>query len=144
MPGSERQLGRSRSCDASLPTLRICLAGSAAGIGLGKLTATISAPPTLSTVRGDGVRQVVMTLSEYEQRTLDGIETNCRREDPAFADRMNLTAAKRSNRAVLLAHWGDLDRLADADDRRRTGPQTGVHRGPCRLLRARPDRCGSG
>jgi hypothetical protein len=52
------------------------------------------------------VRQVVMTLSEYEQRTLDGIESNCRREDPAFTDRMNLTAAqRRSGRAVLMAHW---------------------------------------
>jgi hypothetical protein len=52
------------------------------------------------------VRQVVMTLSEYERRTLDGIETNCRREDPAFADRMNLTAAQqRGSRAVLMAHW---------------------------------------
>ena len=47
-----------------------------------------------------------MSLSEYEQRTLDGIETNCRREDPAFADRMNLTAAQqRSSRTVLMAHW---------------------------------------
>ena len=47
-----------------------------------------------------------MTLSEYERRTLDGIETNCRREDPAFADRMNLTAAQqRSSRAVLMAQW---------------------------------------
>ena len=45
-----------------------------------------------------------MTLSEYERRTLDGIETNCRREDPAFADRMNLTAAQqRGSRAVLMA-----------------------------------------
>jgi uncharacterized membrane protein len=52
------------------------------------------------------MRQAMMTLSEYEQRTLDGIETNCRREDPAFADRMNLTAAQqRSGRAVLMAHW---------------------------------------
>jgi len=33
------------------------------------------------------VRQVVMTLSEYERRTLDGIENNCRREDPAFPNR---------------------------------------------------------
>ena len=41
------------------------------------------------------VRQVVMTLSEYERRTLDGIENNCRREDPAFPDRMNLTAAQQ-------------------------------------------------
>ena len=45
-----------------------------------------------------------MTLSEYERHTLDGIETNCRREDPAFADRMNLTAAQqRGSRAVLMA-----------------------------------------
>jgi hypothetical protein len=47
-----------------------------------------------------------MTLSEYEQHTLNGIENNCRREDPAFVDRMNLTAAQqRSSRAVLMAHW---------------------------------------
>ncbi len=45
-----------------------------------------------------------MTLSEYERRTLDGIENNCRREDPAFADRMNLTAAQqRSSRSVVMA-----------------------------------------
>ena len=51
------------------------------------------------------VRQVVMTLSEYEQRTLDGIENNCRSEDPAFADRMNLTVAQqRRSRSVVLAH----------------------------------------
>jgi hypothetical protein len=50
------------------------------------------------------VRQVVMTLSEYEQRTLDGIETDCRRSDPAFADRMDLTAAQqRSSRSVVMA-----------------------------------------
>jgi hypothetical protein len=50
------------------------------------------------------VRQVVMTLSEYERRTLDGIENNCRREDPAFPDRMNLTAAQqRSGRPVVMA-----------------------------------------
>jgi len=36
-----------------------------------------------------------MTLSEYERRTLDGIENNRRREDPAFPDRMNLTAAQQ-------------------------------------------------
>jgi len=47
-----------------------------------------------------------MTLSEYEQHTLNGIENNCRREDPAFVDRMNLTAAQqRSSRAVVMAHW---------------------------------------
>jgi hypothetical protein len=45
-----------------------------------------------------------MTLSEHERRTLDGIETNCRREDPAFADRMGLTTARqRRSRAVVLA-----------------------------------------
>jgi hypothetical protein len=50
------------------------------------------------------VRQVVMTLSEYERRTLDGIENDCRREDPAFADRMNLTVAQqRGRRLVVMA-----------------------------------------
>ena len=45
-----------------------------------------------------------MTLSEYERRTLDGIETGCRTEDPGFADRMDLTAAQqRSSRAVVMA-----------------------------------------
>jgi hypothetical protein len=37
----------------------------------------------------------------------------------------------------------DLDRLVDADDRWRTGPRIGVHRGVRRLLRAHPDRDGS-
>jgi hypothetical protein len=45
-----------------------------------------------------------MTLSEYEQRTLDGIETGCRREDPDFAGRMDLDAARRRRRrAVVMA-----------------------------------------
>jgi len=45
-----------------------------------------------------------MSLSEYERRTLDGIEINCRRKDPAFVDRMDLTAAEqRSGRAVVIA-----------------------------------------
>ena len=45
-----------------------------------------------------------MTLSDHEQRTLDSIEIGCRRKDPGFADRMNLTAAPhRRGRAVVLA-----------------------------------------
>ena len=45
-----------------------------------------------------------MTLSEYERRALDGLENNCRSEDPAFADRMNLTAVQqRSSRSVTMA-----------------------------------------
>ena len=45
-----------------------------------------------------------MTLSEYERRTLDGIETGCRAEDPGFADRMDMTATKlRSSRVVVMA-----------------------------------------
>ena len=50
------------------------------------------------------VRQVVMTLSEYERRTLDRIETGCRREDPGFADRMDMIAAQQArSRAVVMA-----------------------------------------
>ena len=45
-----------------------------------------------------------MTLSEYERRTLDGIENDCHREDPTFADRMNLTVAQqRGRRLVVMA-----------------------------------------
>jgi hypothetical protein len=44
-----------------------------------------------------------MTFSEYERRTLDGIETGCRAEDPGFADRMNMTAAEqRCSRVVMI------------------------------------------
>ena len=45
-----------------------------------------------------------MTLSEYERRTLDRIETGCRREDPGFADRMDMIAAQQArSRAVVMA-----------------------------------------
>ena len=45
-----------------------------------------------------------MSLSEYERRTLDGIETGSRTEDPGFAGRMDLAAAEdRRGRAVVLA-----------------------------------------
>ena len=45
-----------------------------------------------------------MTLSENEQRTLDAIETGCRREDPGFAARLDLAAARhRRDRAVVMA-----------------------------------------
>ena len=45
-----------------------------------------------------------MTLSEDEQRTLDGIETGCRAQDPGFAARLDLAAAEhRRRRVVLLA-----------------------------------------
>jgi hypothetical protein len=42
----------------------------------------------------------VMTLSEYERRTLDGIETGCRVEDPGFAARLDLAAAEHGRRRV--------------------------------------------
>ena len=35
-----------------------------------------------------------MTLSEDEARTLAEIEVDCRRDDPDFADRMDLAAAR--------------------------------------------------
>ena len=35
-----------------------------------------------------------MTLSEYERRALDGIETGCRAEDPGFAARLHLAAGE--------------------------------------------------
>ena len=45
-----------------------------------------------------------MTLSEHEQRTLDGIETGCREDDPGFAVRLDLTAQlQRRRRVVLIA-----------------------------------------
>jgi hypothetical protein len=48
--------------------------------------------------------KAVMTLSEYERRILDGIETGCRREDPGFVDRMDLTVALQARgRAVMIA-----------------------------------------
>jgi hypothetical protein len=61
-------------------------------------TATTSAPPDLPT-RGDGCEAArVMTLSEYERRTLDGIETGCRADDPGLAARLDLAAAKHRRR----------------------------------------------
>ena len=42
-----------------------------------------------------------MTLSEHEQRTLDGIETGCREDDPGFAVRLDLTALLRRGRRVV-------------------------------------------
>ena len=45
-----------------------------------------------------------MTLSEHEQRTLDGIETGCREADPGFAVRLDLTAhLGRRRRVVVIA-----------------------------------------
>lgn len=45
-----------------------------------------------------------MTLSEYEQRTLAEIEHGCCAEDPGFAARMDLAAARsRRTRVTLLA-----------------------------------------
>ena len=45
-----------------------------------------------------------MTLSEHEQRTLEGIETGCRQDDPGFAVRLDLTALlQRRRRVVLIA-----------------------------------------
>jgi hypothetical protein len=35
-----------------------------------------------------------MTFSELERRTLDGIESGCRAEDPAFVSRLNLGAVQ--------------------------------------------------
>jgi hypothetical protein len=90
------------------------------------------------------VRQVVMTLSEYERRTLDGIENDCRREDPAFADRMNLTVAQqRGRRLVVMAQcaiWIGWLMLMIGGGLTRGSV---VHRGVRRLLRAHPDRDGS-
>jgi hypothetical protein len=43
-----------------------------------------------------------VTLSEHERRALDDIETDCRREDPGFADRMDLTAAQQRRRRVVV------------------------------------------
>ena len=42
-----------------------------------------------------------MTLSAREQRTLDGIETGCREDDPGFAVRLDLTALLRHGRRVV-------------------------------------------
>src|SRR6478609_5602106 len=95
------QLGRSGPTRLRRPLCGM-FRGVRRGYRIGQLTATNSAPRTLCAVID--VRQVVMTLSEYERRTLDGVENNCRREDPAFADRMNLTAAgQRSSRSVVMA-----------------------------------------
>jgi hypothetical protein len=44
-----------------------------------------------------------MTISEYERRILDGIETSCRTEDPGFADRMDMTAAQE--RSSRVGRW---------------------------------------
>ncbi len=45
-----------------------------------------------------------MTLSEYERRIIDKIETSCRTQDPGFADRMDMAAAQeRSSRVVVIA-----------------------------------------
>jgi hypothetical protein len=45
-----------------------------------------------------------MTLSEHEQRTLDGIEMGCCSEDPGFAERLDLTALRhRRGQLVVLA-----------------------------------------
>ena len=43
-----------------------------------------------------------MTLSEHEQRTLEGIETGCRQDDPGFAVRLDLTALLQCRRRVVL------------------------------------------
>jgi hypothetical protein len=46
----------------------------------------------------------VMTLSEYEYRTLCEIETGCCAEDPDFVRELNFTAAaNRLSRAIWLA-----------------------------------------
>ncbi len=42
-----------------------------------------------------------MTLSEHEQRTLDGIETGCLEDDPGFAVRLDLAALLRRRRRVV-------------------------------------------
>ena len=45
-----------------------------------------------------------MTLSEHEQRTLDGIERGCRSEDPGFAGRLDLIALQhRRGQVVVVA-----------------------------------------
>ena len=45
-----------------------------------------------------------MTLSEREQQTLAEIETGCRAEDPGFAARLDLLAARtRRARMVIIA-----------------------------------------
>jgi hypothetical protein len=44
-----------------------------------------------------------MTISEYERRILDRIETSCRTEDPGFADRMDMTAAQE--RSSRVGRW---------------------------------------
>jgi len=58
-----------------------------------------TAPRTLCAVR-EASRQDAFRI----RAALEGIENNCRREDPAFPDRMNLTAVQqRSSRSVLMA-----------------------------------------
>jgi hypothetical protein len=44
-----------------------------------------------------------MTLSEYEQRALDGIETGCCADDPGFAMRLDLNAVQQRRRRVVAA-----------------------------------------
>ena len=44
-----------------------------------------------------------MTLSEYEQRALDGIETGCCADDPGFAVRLDLIALQQRHRRVVVA-----------------------------------------
>ena len=48
-----------------------------------------------------------MTLSEDKARTLAEIEVDCRRDDPDFADRMDLAAARRKRDIRLtIAQFG--------------------------------------
>jgi hypothetical protein len=51
-------------------------------------------------MEGKGGR--TMTLSEHEQRTLDEMETTCRRVDPGFARRLDLAAVRSRRR--FMAH----------------------------------------
>ena len=43
-----------------------------------------------------------MTLSEDEQRTLEAIETGCRREDPGFVARLDLAATRYHSHCVVV------------------------------------------
>jgi hypothetical protein len=43
-----------------------------------------------------------MTLSEHEQRTLDGIETGFCEDDPGFVVRLDLTAVLQHRRRVVV------------------------------------------
>ena len=67
-----------------------CLAVHRTGYRMREATAATTARrQTFRRFAAMDVRQVVMTLSEYERRT----ETERRRDEPGFADRMDLTAA---------------------------------------------------